>query len=188
MVSILINEQVQLRSYVPADAPGLFHAIDRNRAHLRRWLAWVDGTTQADHSAAFIEHSLAQMERQEGIALGIFHNDRIIGGLGMLQWDHMLRKAQVGYWIDKTYEGQGMVSICLGRFLEFLFTKLNLNKTEVQFVVSNVRSRALAERLGFRIEGVLRESYLVNGKLEDLLLAGLLKKEWSTQTTGPTNN
>lgn len=43
----------------------------------------------------------------------------------------------------------------------------------------NKRSSALAERLGFKIEGVIRQSYFMNGRLEDLVITGLLKTEWT---------
>jgi len=178
MVSILINEDILLRTYVPDDSLSLFEAINRNRAHLRPWLLWVDATTKQEHSLHFIEHSLIQLNNQEGIALGIFHNREVIGGVGMIEWNHRLKKAQVGYWIDKRYEGKGILSLCIERFLDFLFTKLDLNKIEIQFVVSNKRSAAIAEKLNARIEGVLRDSYIVNGRYEDLVVTGILKKDW----------
>lgn len=178
MVSILIDDNLLLRSYHVEDARDLFHAVNESRAHLRPWLIWVDSTTKQEHSLQFIQMSLQQQHSQEALALGIFYNRKIIGGIGMHQWDHVLEKAQLGYWISKEYEGQGIINKCMERFIDFIFDKVGLNKLEIHFIPSNKRSAATAERLGFKVEGVLRDSYVVNGVFTDIIITGLLKKEW----------
>lgn len=178
MVSILIDDNLLLRSFQQDDAAELFKAVDESRMHLRPWLRWVDATTKQEHIQQFIHRTLHQLHNQEALELGLVHNQHIIGGIGMHDWDHMLKKAQLGYWVRKEYEGQGIVNRALKRFIDFLFEKPGLNKIEIHFMPSNKRSAAVAERLGFKIEGVIRQSYFFNGKLEDLIITGLLKSEW----------
>ncbi|MBS1586760.1 MAG: GNAT family N-acetyltransferase [Bacteroidetes bacterium] len=178
MVSILIDDELLLRSFQPEDGAELFRAVDTSRQHLRPWLNWVDPTTKPEHSVQFIHQSLQQLNNQEAIALGIFSKQHIIGSIGMHNWDHTLRKAQLGYWIDAEHEGQGIVHRCMQRFIKFLFEKTDLNKLEIHFVPSNKRSAVIAERLGFKTEGILRQSFLRNGMLEDIVITGLLKSEW----------
>ncbi len=178
MVSILIDDILLLRSFQPDDTPELFRAVDESRQHLRPWLRWVDATTRQEHILQFIQRTMQQLHNQEALELGIVHNRKIIGGIGMHNWDHSLKKAYIGYWIRKEYEGQGIVYRCLQHFIDFLFEKPGLNKIEIHFMPANTRSGALAQRLGCKIEGVIRQSYLMNGKLEDLVITGLLKSEW----------
>ena len=178
MVSILIDDELLLRSFQPDDAPELFRMVDASRQHLRHWLNWVDPTTKPEHSLQFIQQSLQQLNSQEAIALGIFKKQHIIGGIGMHNWDHKLRKAMLGYWIDKEHEGKGIVQQCMYRFINFLFEKTDLNKLEIHFVPANTRSAVVAEKLGFKTEGILRQSHLRNGMLEDIVVTGLLKGEW----------
>lgn len=156
----------------------MFRAVNESREHLRPWLVWVDSTTRQEHSLQFIQVSLQQQNNQEALALGIFHKRKIIGGIGMHEWDHVLEKAQLGYWVSKDFEGKGIISTCLERFIDFLFDKVGLNKLEIHFVPSNTRSATIAKRLGFKVEGVLRDSYVINGSFTDLVVTGLLKKEW----------
>ena len=179
MVSIPINNDLLLRSYVPEDATALFHAIHKSRKHLRPWLNWVDTTTKEEHSLEFIRSSLAAQHNQEAIALGIFLNGQIIGGIGMHHWDHYLRIVHIGYWINKEHEGQGIISSSCRHFFSFVFEKLNINKIELHFLPGNKRSAAVAERLGCKIEGVIRQSIMINGTLQDVVIAGLLKSEWN---------
>ncbi|MBS1777457.1 MAG: GNAT family N-acetyltransferase [Bacteroidetes bacterium] len=179
MLKLSVDEQLHLRTYTIDDAPALFSVINENRAHLRRWFYWVDSTTKEKHSLAFIQQAQAALDAQEGMALGIFHHNTLIGGVGMLEWKTNLKKAQVGYWIAKPFEGKGIVFRCLKVFISYLFQSLDLNKIEIHFIAENDRSAAVAQRIGARIEGVLRESYWMNGRLEDLVIAGILKREWT---------
>ncbi|WP_276132684.1 GNAT family N-acetyltransferase [Polluticoccus soli] len=180
MVSILIDNELLLRSFQPDDAPALFKAVDESRMHLRSWLRWVDATTKQEHILQFIQRTQQQLHNQQALELGIFHNRDIIGGIGMHDWDHLLKKAQLGYWIKKEYEGQGIINKCLVRFIDFLFEKPGLNKIEIHFMPANKRSAKVAERLGCKVEGVIRQSYFMNGRLEDLVITGLLKTEWKS--------
>jgi ribosomal-protein-serine acetyltransferase len=178
LVSILIGEDILMRSYSVDDAPLLFSAVDANRAHLRPWLNWVDKTTKQEHSLLYIQQSLLDQKNQEGIVLGIFHERRVIGSIGMHQWDQEIKKATIGYWIAEEYEGTGLLSQCLTRFVDFLFKQVLLNKIEIHFIPANTRSARVAERLNCKTEGILRQSTLYNGRLEDIVITGLLKEEW----------
>src|SRR5579871_1333431 len=104
MLSILINNHLLLRTYTAEDALPLFDAVCRARQHLHPWLPWVDTTTRLEHSQHFIQQALQQLKAQEALALGIFYDGQIIGGIGMHQWEHSLKRAQVGYWIAREYE------------------------------------------------------------------------------------
>ena len=178
MVSIDIDNDIQLRSYKVEDMDALFNAINNSRQHLNPWLDWVSKTTKPEHSLQFIQDSLQQLETQEALALGIFIHHQVIGGIGLHQWDQKTRRAQIGYWITHEYEGKGIISRCLTQFVAFLFEKIELNKIEIHFVQANRRSAKVAERLGFKIEGIIRQSMMRNGMPDNVVIAGLLKSEW----------
>jgi ribosomal-protein-serine acetyltransferase len=178
MVSIIIDNSILMRSYEVDDAQELFNAVNHSRQHLHPWLDWVDKTTKPEHSLHFIQQSLHQLHTQEALALGIFNNHKIIGGVGLHHWEQPMKKAQIGYWVSKDFEGKGVITQCLIRFVDFLFEKIGLNKIEIHFIPANARSAKVAERLGCKIEGVIRQSYMRNGKPEDIVITGLLKSEW----------
>ena len=170
-----------MRTYLPEDADGLFEAVSGSRSHLSPWLNWVMHTTRPEHSLQFIKNSLHEQNMQESLALGIFYDGKIIGGVGMHNWMREVKKAQVGYWIVKDFEGKGIISECLEYFNTFLFEKTGLNKIEIHFFVANKRSGKVATRLGFTIEGILRQNAVRNGIAEDVVVAGMLKGEWESR-------
>ena len=180
MTSILINDDLLLRSYKPEDAHELFRCVDGSREHLRPFLNWVDHTTRVEHSLQFIQMSIAQQTAGEGMALGIYlqQERRLVGGIGMHQYNRDQKRAQIGYWMASDYCGKGLMSRSAERFVDFLFRKLGLNKIEIHSLPENKRSLALAQRLGARQEGCIRQSYLRFGKLEDIIITGILRREW----------
>lgn len=181
MASIHINEQLLLRAFEVHEFQQLFDTIHASRQHLTPWLNWVAKTTRAEHSLEFIQQAQQQRHNQEALALGIFYDNVIVGGIGMHDWNQQTGIAQIGYWISKDYEGKGIVKASVRGLVEYLFVTIGLNKIEIHFVPANKRSAAIAEQLGFRVEGVLRQRVLRNGRVEDLVVTGLLKAEWKNQ-------
>jgi ribosomal-protein-serine acetyltransferase len=121
---------------------------------------------------------MQQQDAQTGMVLGIFHGTSIIGEIGMQHWDHAVKKAQLGYWMSQAWQGKGILHRSLVNFLDFLFEKVGLNKVEIHYIAANERSACVASRLGCQVEGVLRQSFLRHGKLEDLVVTGILRAEW----------
>ena len=177
---IIIDDQLLLRTYEIDDFNDLYAAINNSRRHLGPWLAWVAATTRPEHSLEFIQRSHHQIHVQEALVMGIFYNGTIIGGLGMHDWSHDTRRAQIGYWLCKEYEGKGIIGRSLKGFIGHLFSVAGLNKLEIHYVPANKRSAAVAQRLGFRLEGIIRQSVQRNGMTEDMVVTGLLKQEWKT--------
>jgi ribosomal-protein-serine acetyltransferase len=49
---------------------------------------------------------------------------------------------------------------------------------EIHCATGNRKSCAIPERLGFRLEGLLREAHFVNGRYDDLNVYAMLASEW----------
>lgn len=179
LATIQIDEYLLLRPYQSTDAEALFAAIDRERRHLGPWLSWVAASTRLQHSLDFIERSRQQIQDQQALPLGIFFDGELIGGTGMHEWNRETRCAQVGYWICRQHEGKGIIVRAVEALLHYLYKEVGLNKVEIRFVTANKRSAAVAQRLGFRTEGIIRQAFLRNGMLEDLAVTGMLKTEWA---------
>lgn len=175
---IAIDEHLILRPYEVADFEALFAAVDRSRQHLGKWLPWVAATTRPEHSMEFIQRSMQELHDQQSLVMGVFNDGELVGGVGMHEWQHDTKRAQVGYWVSKDHEGRGIVTRSLEGFIGYLFSTVGLNKIEIHYVVANKRSGAVATRLGFVTEGLIRQSAMRNGIPEDVVVTGLLRHEW----------
>jgi RimJ/RimL family protein N-acetyltransferase len=79
---------------------------------------------------------------------------------------------------DRTNWGKGYGYEVAQLALAFAFDEINLHRVQATVFRYNERSIALFEKLGFRREGVYREFLQRDGKRHDMLLYGLLDREW----------
>jgi RimJ/RimL family protein N-acetyltransferase len=97
--------------------------------------------------------------------------------IGPVNWD--LPEFEVGFFADKDHEGQGFVSEAVQAMLDFLFVHLGAQRVRLHCSDTNVRSRRVAERCGFVLEGHIRENKLnPDGTFSGSLYFGLLKGEF----------
>ena len=174
-----VTRGLELRPLKVADAPALFALVDGNRAHLRRWLPWVDQNTDIAHSRAFIRLHQS-LERQGQVrTYGLWWRKRLVGVVGLHSLDAENASGAVGYWLAAEAEGRGLMTRAVARLLDHGFRRLKLNRLELRAAVRNRRSRALAARLGFRHEGTARGAQLLRGRPVDLAVYALTSEDWA---------
>ncbi|MBL9165447.1 MAG: GNAT family N-acetyltransferase [Planctomycetaceae bacterium] len=149
---------VELRPLESCDAEALFLAIDANRAYLRRWLPWLDQTRSPSDVRAFIEQNVDARRDDRALQLGICVDGRLRGAIGIHLVDWNNRSTSIGYWLDASLRGQGIMTACCSHVVAHLFDKLDLHRILIRCAVENHRSRAIPERLGFVQEGVLLDA------------------------------
>jgi len=169
-----------LRMIRPDDAPDLF-AIFGDPEVMRYW------STPAleDPQAA---RDLAREIQQYFDRRGLFQwglvrpgNDRVIGTVTLSNLDVQNRRAELGYALARSEWGNGVMSEVLPVPVRFGFETLDLHRIEADVDPRNPASFRLLERLGFKKEGYRRESYILNGEIQDAMLYGLLKREFEAQ-------
>jgi len=83
--------------------------------------------------------------------------------------------------LDPVYWGQGIMTETLSAVLKYEFERMNLNRIQATIDSENTRSMKLAQRLGFKKEGVLRQRSYFNGQFRDDVCFSLLKEEWTKE-------
>jgi ribosomal-protein-serine acetyltransferase len=169
-----LGDGIEVRYLEPNDAEEMFGVIDANRDRLRAWMPWVDPTQGPADTRAFIERVRASGDED---GLGIFVDRSYVGGIG-LRPDEVNGDAEIGYWIGAAYEGRGLVTRACRALIDRAFGDLGLHRVTIRVAPDNARSRAIPERLGFREEGVMREAGASAFGHHDLVLYGLLDREW----------
>ncbi len=173
-----LNNTTQLRLLEPRYATDVYALINTNRAHLGRWLDWVDHTQSAADTQAFCRHTLRECAHETGLTVGIWHADRFAGMIGLIGVHHGTQSADIGYWLGEAYQGQGLVTDACRAVIAHAFGVLGLNRIQIRVQPANIRSRAIPNRLGFRHEGTLRQVGEHNGARFDLDVFALLRDAW----------
>jgi ribosomal-protein-serine acetyltransferase len=172
-----------LRSLEESDAQELYALIDRNRAHLARWMQWA-GEQTLERTREFIRSADEQISGNDGFQSAIVAEQRIVGVVGFHGIDWLNRAAGLGYWLDEAHQGRGIMAPAVGVLVGHAFEHWHLNRLEIRADVENDRSRALAERLGFRLEGVLRQAYRVGERYSDDAVYSMLAGERAPLVAG----
>ena len=178
---IRVDDEVELRLLREAHAEALFTLTDRNREYLRRWLPWVEGTGVVKATANFIRNGRDQLRRNDGLHTGIWYRGGLVGVAGYHYWNWTSRKTEIGYWLAAPLQGKGIVTRACAALVDYAFRNLGLNRIEIRTATGNARSRAVAERLGFTQEGILREAEWSAEGVVDQVVYGLLRRDWESR-------
>jgi RimJ/RimL family protein N-acetyltransferase len=96
----------------------------------------------------------------------------LVGSIGL--FDLRDGFAEAGYWSAPGYRGQGFTGEALRVLSRWAFDEVGLRRVELHIDPDNAGSRGVAERAGFRVEGLLRQRFLHRGQPTDMLLYSLL--------------
>ncbi len=176
--SLKVDDEIELRQFLPDHADQLFALVEANREHLRAWLPWVDSTTHAGDTLVFIRGQMRAYTGGSGLAAGIWFEEELAGAIGMHDINWTVGFASIGYWISREFEGRGIMTRSCRALVDHAFRVWGFNRIEIRCAVGNVRSQGIPERLGFRKEGTSREVERVGGELLDLIIYGMLAMDW----------
>ncbi len=180
-LSYEVDANLELRAVVEADAEPLFALVEANRAHLRAWLPWLDATTSVDDVRAFIDRSRQQAARNDGVQYAIFEGGTLIGMIGHVGINWPNRSTEIGYWLAEDAQGRGIITRSVGALVDEAFGLLGLHRVVIRCATGNVRSAAVPRRLGFTLEGTLREAERLYDHYLDMNVYAMLASEWRTR-------
>ncbi|MBK5292972.1 MAG: GNAT family N-acetyltransferase [Acidobacteriia bacterium] len=172
---ISVSEDIAIRLAGAADSKTLFGLVERNRLRLGRHLPWVERTISTRQVSAFLRIASRQHAAGDGFHACIEVAGQLVGMIGLHPIDWLNRSVALGYWIDHGCQGRGVVTACCREVVRICFEHYDLHRVEIRCATTNRRSCAVARRLGFRREGVLRGAHLVGGRYLDMVVYGKLK-------------
>ena len=158
-----LPEGYSLRAMHESDLHELHERIERNRDELGKWLRWAQEPS-LESTRGHLARGLAAEREGYGVRRAIVIDGAIVGDVG-LDVDRDNNAGGIGYWLDRDHRGRGLVGVAVRALVRHGFTALALRRIEIRTDVQNGASRAVAERLGFQLEGVLRQSYRVSEQL-----------------------
>jgi ribosomal-protein-alanine N-acetyltransferase len=189
--------QVGLRPLRVRDATAWREIRQRNTDWLTQWEATSpDGPHDLAPTYATMVRRLRREARQgRTLPFAVTYEQRFVGQLTVngITWGSF-RSGFVGYWIDRTYAGRGVMPTALALTVDHCFA-IGLHRIEVNIRPENAASRRVVEKLGFRQEGVRARMLHIDNDwrdhlsfaltVEDVQPEGLLTR-WRASRTRPT--
>jgi ribosomal-protein-serine acetyltransferase len=168
-----------------AIAEAHFALVEANYQRLAQWFgdAYQEPPVLDETRANLVEAGQGWLDGSLlplSIAVKADNGWRLVGW-AQLEINRQARSAEIGYWLDTDFVGRGLISRTVTAVLDHAFGPLGLIRVGLCTTVDNTRSRNVAERMGFTQEGVLREAAVFPDERRDLVVYGLLAREWHHQ-------
>ncbi|MCY4413064.1 MAG: GNAT family N-acetyltransferase [Caldilineaceae bacterium] len=172
MHSTLTTERLILRPLEAADAEDLYDAYRRPEA-----MRFMDDAahTSAAETKKMVDGMLdgpgtvwTVRTTEDGPALGYVD---YIGNAGV---------PGMGYFLHPDHWGNGYMSEAVRGALDYGFDKMELDRVELWISEENTASVRLAERVGFRRRGRMRQKYHQDSVGHDKIVYGITKEQWRT--------
>lgn len=113
-----------------------------------------------------------------GARLVLERDGAFLGWCGLSRWNPEYRSASLGYCLTREAWGHGYATEAAGALLAWAFDTLDLNRVQAEADTRNEASGRVLRKLGFVLEGTLREDCVVKGDVSDSWVFGLLRREW----------
>ncbi len=169
-----IDDYSEIRILEQRHAEILLSLIEQNRErHLE-----IPQLFSLDEAREAIRRDLALFAENKGLGVGIWHRGKLAGSVRYHEIDWTNRSTEFGYWLGLDFEGKGLITKVCQVMIAHAFEKLKLNRIVIICDTENPRSCAVAERLGFTQEGVLRQSEWLKDRFIDQAVYSLLANEW----------
>jgi ribosomal-protein-alanine N-acetyltransferase len=174
----LTGDGVALRVLCEDDAPAYAAAFRDDQE-----LAGAIGAPH-DPDAAWVRERVATADQRDGFEMAITSDGsdafRGVVAVHHVEPDH--GRAEVGFWLVPEARGARLGVRAVALVVGWLFEHAGLRRVEMTTIPENGGALALAQRLGFSQEGVLRQRDLERGRPVDIVWFGLLRDEWQRQS------
>jgi len=174
----LETPRLVLRPYRMSDADEVTRQLQR-RVVTR--YTYIPHPYQSNDYYQFLRRLRSPKFRRHNIVFAIVDRttNKVIGAVGVHGMDFKNKSTEIGYWLAKSYWGQGIVVEALIRVVDYLFTGPTFHRVFARVFHPNTRSARVLEKAGFTQEGRLRKAVWHNNQWMDMLYFGLLREDWS---------
>jgi RimJ/RimL family protein N-acetyltransferase len=178
---LFVGERVRLAATNPEKDAAAMATWSRDAEFLRL----LDSDPARGWSAAKLKNDLEEAQGKEEPKAGIFpfliralDGDRLLGFVSLdIDWPH--RDAWVAIALGERADwSKGYGSDAMRVLLRFAFRELNLQRVSLSVFGYNPRAQRSYAKVGFVVEGVMRERLKRDGRRWDMLMLGILREDW----------
>ncbi|MFI1973033.1 GNAT family N-acetyltransferase [Streptomyces cinnamoneus] len=181
----LKTDRLVLRPFAPSDAPAVHAACQE--PDIPRYTSAPSPYTP-EHARVFVEDTCPKGWREDSLyTFGLFTRDdaqRLVGSMCLvrLALSTPERQAELGYWTAKEQRGRGYTVEAAREVVRWSFADLGVERMEWYAEAGNEASRAVALKIGFRMEGTMRAKIPYNGTRRDAWVGSLLPSDLGLPT------
>lgn len=181
MFTIQVDGEIELGLLEERHAQPMLDLNEQSRDYLREWLPVFGNLMTLEDNLNVIKEGMKRFVENNGFYAGIWYKGELAGIFICKYYDWKAKQTEFGYLLGKTYTGKGIVTRATRKMTDYAFKELGLNRIEIRCGTGNTSSRAVAERLGYVHEGILRQSFRLYDQFIDTALYSMLASDWESQ-------
>lgn len=171
--------KITLRPWTDADVPAVTSACQDPET--QRWTG-VPAGYEEEYARQYLggREESRRLGQTLDMAIADANDLAMLGSVGLVAFDAVNRRGEVGYWVAPEGRGRGLATAAVRLISAAAFEQLDLIRLDLIAAVGNGPSQRVAEKAGFTREGVMR-SYLSNkqGSRDDAVMFGLVRGDCS---------
>jgi RimJ/RimL family protein N-acetyltransferase len=152
-----------IRTPRPNDGPELNSAVIETFESLKLWMPWADHLPTLEESETIARQAWLRYLGREDFMFLLFLKENstkdasntLVGASGLHVRDWSVPKFEIGYWCRQSFVGQGYISEAVAAITDFGFNTMEAERIEIRCDERNIRSRKVAERADYHLEGRL---------------------------------
>ncbi|NRR30627.1 GNAT family N-acetyltransferase [Oxalobacteraceae bacterium] len=173
-----LGDSLSVRPIAMADAAALASLVRDNISHLEAFLPVLAQLASEEQAAAQLKRGADAFAANVTLEWHIFEHGVLCGAVRVKDIDPGSKSAALGYYLGQQFQGRGIATSAVLAVIDYCFADLELNRIELKCAVGNTQSAALAKRIGFTLEGVMRQAEYLHGEFVDHQLFSLLRQEF----------
>lgn len=156
------TERLFLRMPKPGDGRTVNAAIRASLKEMKPWLPFVQETPAVEETELNLLEAHVKFLKKESLRYLLFDKEtgQFIGTAGFHGIDWGIPKLEIGYWIDSRSSGRGYMTEAVHELARLALEDFGCRRAEIRCESENMKSRAVAEKSGFVLEGILRNDEL----------------------------
>ncbi|KAL4494031.1 hypothetical protein ABPG72_015987 [Tetrahymena utriculariae] len=174
----LLNIDNQLRLELCVDYTILFNFIQKNREIFLDSIPWVSSFNTIEDSKNLIGIWTQAYQQGTKSCYFIMHNQDVAGFFCFRTIHIEKKEAEVGYMMDKYYQGQGILRRCMKFMIEYAIEKYQIQRFILITASSNIRSQNAGLKLGFQLLKREENGAQLNGEVQYKLTFELSKEQY----------
>jgi len=167
------------------DVHEYFDAVMESMNEISLWLPWAKYYPSIPQVEDYIRSCnsnwITKDNNNIGLPLWIIEKEsnKFIGNIVMwnIIWD--IPKFEFGYWLRTSQTKKGYITEAVNALTRYCFQQLGIKRIEIRCEKENTRAWLVPKRLGFELEGTLRNSTIAvsNGELTDTMVFSRIDPE-----------
>jgi RimJ/RimL family protein N-acetyltransferase len=171
----LATRRLMLRPYSVEDVDTVVSAAGDELT--QRWLPLPQPYTREDAVHWCTVQAPEARTSGAGLVRAVTRDGRLVGSIDLKHTDWAAGVTEIGYWAAPEARGNGYLAEATEALARWTLAEVGFHRVELRIAAGNAASRRVAEKAGFRAEGVARSAGYVHGGRVDLVLYSLVRSE-----------